>query len=276
MIRKIYAIGRNFAIQMRKENMSAFAASTAFFIFLSLFPILIVICAMIPYTPLTQDFLVQTVTAITPQAVDAFAEGLIAEMYEKSAGILSIALITSVWSASKGILALMRGLNAVNDVEEERNYFVVRFVAFMYTLVMLIGILLSLVIMVFGNKIIETLLFYVPQLQVVATWVNNLRFLFVWVVLTILFALVYAYVPNKKLHFREQIPGATFTAVSWSVFSWFFSMYITYSDIARVYGSLSIIIIILLWMYFCMYMVLVGAYINRYFSRRCMDGEKKV
>ncbi len=266
MIQKIYAIGRNFAIQMRKENISAFAASTAFFIFLSLFPILIVLCAVIPYTPLTQEFLVQIVTAITPEAVDAFAEGLIAEMYEKSAGVLSIALITSIWSASKGVLALIRGLNAINDVEEERNYFVVRFVAFLYTLVMLIGILLSLVIMVFGNQIIQMLLLHLPQLQVIATWVNNLRFILVWVVLTILFAFAYAYVPNKKLYFREQIPGATFTAVSWSVFSWFFSMYITYSDISRIYGSLSIIIIILLWMYFCMYMVLVGAYINRYFQ----------
>lgn len=266
MLEKIYAIGRNFAVQMRKENISAFAASTAFFIFLSLFPILIVICAVIPYTPLTQEFLVQIVTAITPEAVDAFAEGLIAEMYEKSAGVLSIALITSIWSASKGVLALIRGLNAINDVEEERNYFVVRFVAFLYTLVMLIGILLSLVIMVFGNQIIQMLLLHLPQLQVIATWVNNLRFILVWVVLTILFALAYAYVPNKKLYFKEQIPGATFTAVSWSVFSWFFSMYITYSDISRIYGSLSIIIIILLWMYFCMYMVLVGAYINRYFQ----------
>lgn len=264
MIRETYTVMRNFIAQMKKENISAFAASTAFFIFLSLLPMLIVLCSMIPYTPLTRETLVQAVTAITPDATDAFAEGLIAEVYERSAGILSVAIIATVWSASKGMLALMRGLNAVNDVEEERNYFVVRLVAFFYTIVILVGIILSLVIVGFGNQLVEMLLHYVPQLQVIATWVNNLRFILAWVVLTVLFALVYAYVPNKKLLFKNQIMGACFTAVSWSVFSWGFSMYITYFDLSRVYGSLSIIIIVLLWMYFCMYTVMVGAYINRY------------
>lgn len=264
MMPKRYAILHDFTTQMKKENISAFAASTAFFIFLSLLPMLIVLCSMIPYTPLTEEALVLAVTAITPDAMDAFAESLIAEVYERSAGILSVAIIATVWSASKGMLALMRGLNAVNDVGEERNYFSVRLVAFFYTIIIVVGIVLSLVIMGFGNQLVEMILYYVPQLQVVAIWVNNLRFILVWVVLTVLFSLVYAYVPNKKLRFREQIMGACFTAVSWSVFSWGFSMYITYFDLSRVYGSLSIIIIILLWMYVCMYTVLVGAYINRY------------
>lgn len=264
MIQKIYSVLCDFTTQMKKENISAFAASTAFFIFLSLLPMLMVLCSMIPYTPMTEDALVMAVTAITPDATDVFVESLIAEVYERSVGILSVAIVATVWSASKGMLALIRGLNAVNDVEEERNYFVIRLVAFFYTIIILAGTVLSLVIMGLGNQLVEMILFYVPQLQLAATLVNNLRFILVWVVLTMLFALIYAYVPNKKLRLREQIMGASFTAISWSVFSWGFSMYITYFDLSRIYGSLSIVIVVLLWMYFCMYSVMVGAYINRY------------
>lgn len=95
----------------------------------------------------------------------------------------------------------------------------------------------------------------------------NFRFMFVWLVLTLLFAAVYAYVPDKKQRFREHIPGAIFTAVVWSVFSWGFSMYVEWSDFS-IYGSLSIIIIVMLWLYSCMYILMVGAYLNQYIEER--------
>ncbi len=68
------------------------------------------------------------------------------------------------------------------------------------------------------------------------------------------------------VHFVGAGPGAVFAAVVWSVFSWGFSIYVTYGNSYGIYGSLSIIIIVLLWMYFCMYIIMIGAYMNRYFS----------
>jgi len=159
----------------------------------------------------------------------------------------------------------MHGLNAVNGVEEKRNYFVVRGVACLYTVVMLVVVILSLFLNVFGNQLVNLTLHRIPPLQKLAAFVMNFRFLVVWAVLTLLFAAIYAYVPNDKLKFKEQIPGATFSAVVWSVFSWGFSIYVDYSNSYGIYGSLAIIIIILLWMYFCMYIIMVGAYLNRYF-----------
>lgn len=266
MLRKIVMILRDFAAQMKKQNISAFAASTAFFLFLSLVPMLIVICTVIPYTPLTEANLVNVVTDITPETIDPLAENLIQEVYDKSAGILSVAVLATIWSAAKGVLALMRGLNAINDVDEERNYFVVRTIASFYTLIMLIVMILSLFIMVFGNRLVDLALHKVPQLQYVVSFMMNFRFILVWVVLTVLFAMIYAYIPNIKLKFKEQLPGAMFSAIVWSVFSWGFSMYVDWGESTSIYGSLSIIIIIMLWMYFCMYIIMVGAYLNRYFS----------
>lgn len=264
MLRKLFLIGQDFSAQMKKQNISAHAASIAFFFFLSIVPMLMVLSMVIPYTPLTEENLTETVADIIPDKVEPLVESLIAEVYDKSAGSLSIAVLATLWSAAKGVMALMHGLNAVNGVEEKRNYFVVRGVACLYTVVMLVVVILSLFLNVFGNQLVNLTLHRIPPLQKLAAFVMNFRFLVVWAVLTLLFAAIYAYVPNDKLKFKEQIPGATFSAVVWSVFSWGFSIYVDYSNSYGIYGSLAIIIIILLWMYFCMYIIMVGAYLNRY------------
>ena len=266
MVRKLYLIWLNFSRQMKKQNISAYAASIAFFFFLSIVPMLMMLCAIIPYTPVTEENLVQAVTDVVPDMVDAMVVSLISDVYDRSGGIMSIAIIATIWSAAKGVMALMTGLNAVNGVDEKRNYFVIRVIACFYTIVMLLIVILSLVINVFGNQLVSIALYRLPQLERIVDFCMNFRFLVVWVVMTVLFAAIYAYVPNKKLKFREQIPGATFSAVVWSVFSWGFSIYVTNGNSYGVYGSLSIIIIVLLWMYFCMYIIMIGAYLNRYFN----------
>lgn len=265
-MRKLITTLIDFSDQMRKQNINAYAASIAFFFFLSVVPMLMMICTILPYTPLTEEDLVIAVTDLTPELVDPLAESLVIDVYENSAGILSVALVATVWSAAKGVMALMQGLNAINDVEEKRNYFVIRAIASLYTLVMLVVVILSLFLMVFGDQLVNLALHRIPNLRSVVSFAMNFRFILVWVILTLLFAAIYAYVPDTKLKFREQIPGAVFSAVVWSVFSWGFSIYVTYGNSYGVYGSLSIIIIVLLWMYFCMYIIMIGAYLNRYFN----------
>lgn len=266
MLHKCWVIWRDFSVKMRKLNISAHAASTAFFFFLSLVPMLIVICTVLPYTPLTAEDLIELVKHVVPAAAESLTTGLIRYVYRKSAGALSLAMLVTIWSAGKGVLALMRGLNALNDVEEKRNYFMVRLISSFYTIVMLLIIILFLVVMVFGNRLVNLILYQLPQLNLLATFYMEFRFLIVWALLTMMFAAVYAYVPDKKLRFKEQIPGACFSAVVWSVFSWGFSLYVNRSGAFSIYGSLSIIVIVMFWMYLGMYIVLIGAWINHYFA----------
>ena len=108
MVWKLYLIIRDFSAKMKKKDISTYAASTAFFFFLSVVPMLIMICTIIPYTPLTEENLVELVTDFLPDQIDPLAESLISEVYDKSACILSVALIATVWSAAKGVMALMK------------------------------------------------------------------------------------------------------------------------------------------------------------------------
>lgn len=273
MIHKLYVMIQDFSTQMRKQNISAYAASIAFFFFLSVVPMLILICTILPYTPLTEENLMTAVTDLTPDMLDPLAKSLISDVYNRSAGILSIAAIATIWSAGKGVMALMQGLNVVNGVEDTRNYFFIRVIASFYTVVMLVVVILSLFFMVFGNQLVKLALHRIPRLEALVSFVMNFRFVLVWAILTLLFAAIYAYVPDKKLKFKEQLFGAVFSAVVWSVFSWGFSIYVTYGNTYGIYGSLSIIIIVLLWMYFCMYITMIGAYLNRYFNSEEQVGE---
>lgn len=266
MIRKLIAVVRDFLYKMRVLNINAYAASTAFFFFLSLVPMLILVCTILPYTPLTEQTLVHVVGDIMPEKLMPLFEWVIHDVYVKSAGILSIAAVTVIWSAGQGVLALIRGLNAVYKVEDRRNYFLVRLVASFYTVVMLAGLLITLVLMVFGNQLLEFLLEKVPGLYQIWNLILYFRSVPVFLFLTIMLTFVYTFVPGKKQRFRGQLPGAFAAALAWSIFSYGFSLYVDYSDYS-IYGNLSIIILLMLWLYIEMYIVFIGAYINRYISR---------
>ena len=266
MLRRLLFIGYDFGKHMSKKNIGAFAASTAFFLFLSLIPALMLLCAILPYTPVTKANLMYLAREITPDAMDALLVSIISDVYDKSVGIISVTAVATLWSAGKGVLALMRGLNAINDVEENRNYLLLRIVASLYLILMIFAVLLSLLIMVFGNSLIRLIEGFVPQTSYLFDILIHFRTPLVWAVLTVIIALMYAYVPGTRQGFKIQLPGAVFAAVAWSIMTWAFSLYVDEFNGFTMYGNLTTIIILMLWLYAAMYIILAGAFINRYFK----------
>lgn len=266
MLRRLLFIGYDFGKHMSKKNIGAFAASTAFFLFLSLIPALMLLCAILPYTPVTKANLMYLAREITPDAMDALLVSIISDVYDKSVGVISVTAVATLWSAGKGVLALMRGLNAINDVEENRNYLLLRIVASLYLILIIVAVLLSLFIMVFGNSLIRLIEGFVPQTSYLFDILIHFRTPLVWAVLTVIIALMYAYVPGTRQGFKIQLPGAVFAAVAWSVMTWAFSLYVDEFNGFTMYGNLTTIIILMLWLYAAMYIIMAGAFINRYFK----------
>ena len=163
--------------------------------------------------------------------------GLIDSLYNSTVGVTSIAAVVTVWSAGKGMLALIRGLNAMNGVVEDRNYVFQRILASFYTVIFLGVLLLSLVLMVFGNTLVRILGEHIPMLNGIVDLVMHLKPLFSWGILIVVFMVIYAYLPNVKQEPKSQIPGALFAAVSWNLFSWGFSIYIENFNDFGLYGS---------------------------------------
>lgn len=265
MIKKIYQTFYNFNRQMTKKNISSFAASTAFFLFISLIPILYLVCSILPFVNITEEFLRESIDAVLPGVIGVFLNSIIADVYRQSAGGISLAVLVMLWSAGKGMMALMRGLNAINEVEEIKNYFYVRFIAAVYTILLILAIVLSIGVSGFGKYVFGLLFDRIPGLGFVMSLLARFQFIYAWIVLTILFMLIYSYVPGRKQNFLMQMPGAVFTAVIWNGFSLVFSVYLAYFGDFGIYGSLATVVIVLLWLYSVCYITMIGAQINRYF-----------
>ena len=266
MKKKISIIIKDFFELLVKDNINAYASSTAFFIFLSFIPMLVLIFSMLPYTPVNQVDFIEALTNFVPPSLQEGMINMVTEIYEKSFSTLSLAAIFTLWSAAKGVLALMKGLNVVHEVNDNIGYIRLRLKALFYTVIFLLAVVTSLVVMFFGRSITIIILRDFPKLSTLYQFLIQIRFLFNFILLIVVFLLMYEWIPNKKLKFKFQIPGAIFTAVAWSSFSYLFSLYITRFHAFNMYGSFAVIICLLLWLYFCMYFLLVGANMNRYFK----------
>lgn len=263
-IKNGYPVIRNFLKKLSEAEAGVHASSTAFFFFLSMIPMMMLICSALSMTPLIEKADLVKAAYLLPVSVTPLLVSLIENIYDSTFGILSVSAATTIWSAGKGILALMRGLNAMNLVNERRNYFLQRIIASFYLLVFLAVLLFLMIVMVFGNLLSEVLIRFFPVLESGLIVLLILREFFAGVILTFVFMLMYSVLPNVRMKFRRQWPGALFSALAWILFSWGFSVYIQYSDGFSMYGSLTAIIIVMLWLYFGFYLFLAGACLNRY------------
>ncbi|HPF29163.1 MAG TPA: YihY/virulence factor BrkB family protein [Lachnospiraceae bacterium] len=266
MIRKIFRVISRFGTSMKENNTSSFAAGTAFFTFLSLIPILIMICSILPFTNATQEVLVNLLDDFLPMDVIEMCRQILEEIYDKSVAVISVSAIATIWAAGKCVFSLMNGLNAVNKVIEKRNFFVLRIWSSIYTIAFILMTVFSLVIMVYGNVVNDLLIKKIPDFHVILQVALHFRFVFVWAFFTLFFQIIYTIMPNKKMKFREQFPGALCASIGWSVFSGAFSIYVNSYNAFSMYGSLTTIIVGMMWLYFCMYIIFVGAQINVYFQ----------
>lgn len=264
---KTIKLGYGFMEAMQDDHVGAYAAQGAYFIMLSFFPFTILLVTLIQYTSITPGAIYRAAQLIFPDSMDSFVLGLINEVYSKSALTVSLSAIVAAWSAGKGFLALMRGMNTIYNVEERRNYILLRLRSALYTLVFVVAIILSLVVLVFGNSLHEAALRYVPFLAVITGLIIKLKGILAMAFLTVFFMILYRFVPNRRLRLIRQAPGAVFSAVCWYLFSIVFSLYVEYSPgISNMYGSLATIVLVMLWLYACMYIILIGAEINSYFE----------
>ncbi len=255
---------RTFQKMLKTVNVSAYASSAAFFLFLSIIPVIMIICALLQLAPNVQSQMWSYVSdAVIPQKIEDFLRDIVSAYQGNSVTIVSVSAVVTIWSASKGMLALIRGMNAVYEIQESRNYIMLRLRALVYTVFLVITLLLSFVLLVFGNTVVELLL---PRLSVIGEiwgWLQPLRHVIVACFLAIAFCTFYCLLPNNRMPWRKQLPGAIVAAVFWILYSFAFSIYIDYFNGFSMYGSLTTVIIVMIWLYFCMYIFFCGALVNR-------------
>lgn len=267
MLRKLFIFCNNFSIAFNKKNISDYAASAAFFLFLSMIPLLMLTFTVLPISTVEESEMLSLVLRYTPDTMDSFVAGLINEIYDISAGMVTISIVITLWSAGKGMQSLIRGLNAINEIVENRGFLVLRVLACIYTVIMLIATTIMMVLLMFGREVFYFIAAHIPAILSIKHLILYFRYPVSWIVLVILFTTIYCFVPRKKQRFKAQLPGAVFSAIIWSLASWVFSTYLKYYDGFSAYGSMATVIIVMVYMYMMMYILLVGAYINMWLGR---------
>lgn len=275
-MKEIYGDFKGFVKSSSEHRISTSAAEAAFFLILSLIPFLMLCLSIIHFTPVTEADVMREVTMILPDAIDPIALVVIEEIYNKSVTILSISAVVAVWSSARGIMALKNGLNIVYDVKEDRNYFLVRLNAMVYVVLFLAVVIMMLVLLVFGRGIQNLLEQKIATLGDFSFLIMLIRTGVSLFVMMAFFCALYKVLPAHKFKLRQQWPGALFSSMGWFLFSFGFSFYVSnVSRISYTYGSLSTLVILMLWLYFGMYILFLGAEINAHFViRKAKSAEK--
>jgi len=262
MIWKLIFNVAKFMKECKEDKINAYAAQAAFFILLAIIPFLMVFLSLIQYTPITESMLLTMYEEGLPEYISPFFITITDEIYNRSFGITAVSAFVAIWSAAKGVHALTDGLNAVNDLEENRNWLVLRFWSAIYTVVFMVAIVFTLVVMVFGNSIRVLAIDYLPILREISVILSSFKGILLFGILVVFFDAAFTILPNKKINFISQLPGAVLCALSWNGISLLLSIYINYFNGFSMYGSLTTVALLLLWLYFCIYSTLMCAEFN--------------
>ena len=251
----------------RKANASkigAYSAQTAFFMFLSFIPLMVLVLSLLNQIHSSIEVLTLVTESFTPNVITSFFEAYADEIASESNKTLTIAsTVVLLWSASKGIFAIIGGLNSVYECKETRNYFVLRVVAMFYTIMFVAVLIGTISLLLFGNRVYFLFSRLFPEIKDYLYFATTFRYFFGFFILVLFFSLVYKKLPNDKRAFKSQIPGACIASAGWICFSVIFSIFVdNFNSFSNVYGSLTTITAMMLWLYICMLIFFFGAETN--------------
>lgn len=263
-VKKAFIIVVDLIKRVQSDDITAWASKLTFYILLSIFPFLLFLMQILSYTSLSNVDVLYQFRDIFPEEIFGIL-GFITTDIEQSQSdtILSIAFIATIWAASKGIMAIITSLNKAYREDETRSYFFLRFMAFVYTIAFAVVLILTFILIIFWNKLLSFAFSYIYLPTALEGIIEFIRILFAMVLLFFFFVLLYNASPNKKISFKEVVPGSILSTVGWLGMSFIFSFYIdNLGNFSYMYGSLASIIILMIWLYLCSIIILVGGELN--------------
>lgn len=261
---RLLQLGTSGAAHLLSLGIPMRAAYAGYFIILSVFPALLLIVSSLRLTGLQVEALIETLESFLPEALFPTAQEIVMNTYRSSTGaVAGLSAVTALWSSSKGIYSLLLGLNAVYGVKENRGFIYTRAISVLYSLGFILVLLLTLVLHVFGNVIMEFLLGVENPILMFFIDLIDMRTVFLLTVQTLLFTLVFMVFPNRRNGFFVSLPGALMASGGWWAFSALYSVYLNHFGFyANIYGGVYAVAIAMLWLYFCMSILLYGGALN--------------
>lgn len=253
-----------FTKKFNQYHISAHAAQVAFFIIVSFFPFMMFLISMLNYTSLNQDILQTLFSHLLPGSLYQQVSHWLNEPFTATSTFISITAISTLWASSKGFNSISYGLEEIYEIKTRRNFFSRRIHSIIDTVVFSIMIVISLTILVYGNQIVQLFMHFFPHIKNMGGLLFLARSFVALVLFVFYFACLYCFVPKRHGHLRDEIPGAILASVLWISFSYLYSLYVDTRQSGFMYGSLTSIVLLMLWLYFCITFVFWGALLNQY------------
>ena len=276
-IKKIIETSRAIARHFSDDDVPVYAAQASFFMLSSSIPFIMLILSLGKYVfPDTLTTVFDALQPFIPDKMFVIFENIRAELTTSNGiPLLSVTAIIALWSSSKSIRSIVRGVANIYDAENIPGFFKNSLYSLVYTLIFLLVVMAALIILVFGVTIRNLITSRFPGTDWVFSLVLSLRGLVFFVLLTLFFSLLFYAVARRLVRasgtlrrYRSQIPGAAFASAGWMIFSYGYSIYLQYFPTASyIYGSLAALTLLLFWLYFCMMILLAGAEINKLLNR---------
>jgi membrane protein len=257
--------------EIHHDNVTIVAAGVAFFTLLAIFP-MITACLSIYgmfADPGQVQGLMKSVNSVLPaQAWGILQRQITAVITAPNAGLglgIAISLLVALWSAGAGIRAIMRAMNIAYGETEKRNLVTFYGIASSMTLAVILFVWLSLAVIIGVPAFLA-----VMKLEGLTVGISRA---IPWLLLISVFAfssgVLYRFGPSRRpAKKRWVMPGIIFTTVTWLLQSFAFSKFIAaFGNYNAVYGSLSAVIILLIWFWLTAYTVIVGAELNAEMER---------
>lgn len=263
-LKKIGSFLKALADRYSKHSVSAYSAQMAFFLMLSIFPFFIFLFTVLGKLSINSDVLITVLENFFPREVHQLTIDFIEKnIVVEGNSLVSISILGIIWSASKGVRALMVSLNKAYEIKETRSFFIVKALDMAYTILIVIVILLLLTLPNIGVGVFRFVDRYIDINWEIFETFNLVKRILIPSTLTLLMGLIYMYVPNLKLKIRDVIWGTVFSIVGWAILSYFFTIFVSeFANYKVIYGSLATVIILMFWLYFSSILLIVGGEIN--------------
>lgn len=259
-----FKYARQLARHYRDDDLAAMSAQISYYLILAFFPFLFFLINLLSFTPLPNRLLLANFYAILPQDTAMLVKTMLAETVQaKSGTLLVLSMLTSLWASSRGMSAIIRGLNHSYGVKESRHFIRLNLVALLSTIGLTVMVMLSFIMIVLGRIIGSTVFGYLGAKSLFYSIWSFLRYGITIGLLLITFYLIYRYLPNRKMNGNRILTGAVFTTFGWIGASLLFSFYVNnFGSYATVYGSLGGLFALIFWLYLSTLIFLLGGALN--------------
>ncbi len=248
---------------IRREEMRILPGNLAFFLLLSVVPILILVGLICSLCSISLNDVISSVSGMIPKEVDIIFESFLASTTNPGnlVGYFAIGFIV----ASNGAHSIIVASNTLYQIKNE-TYLKRRIKALFLTIILIFLFLFILVFLAFGNIILKSIL-ALPVFIHFANKVYSIFILLKWPVAFIIvfwfIKLLYTMAPDRKISSKYVNKGAIFTTIGWILTTGIYSYYA--NNIAHYnlfYGGFSGLAVLMIWIYIISYIFVIGIAIN--------------